>query len=89
VTQMRIPESSYGPKDPDPLGVHVSLTHEALQTDCFKELINKIAWALGSTYRTPFSNTSTATRILARQMATSVVRTQGYPAKIARSLTTR
>lgn len=89
MTQLKIPEEAYGPKLQDPLGVHVSQTLEALQTDCFKELVNKLAWALGSTYRTPFGNTRTATRILARQMATQVITNEGYPAKIARSLETR
>ena len=65
------------------LGVPASATHAALQTDAFKELINKLAWALGSTYRTPYNNTSTPTRKLATRIAKHVLSSQGYPLKIA------
>lgn len=72
------------PPDPRPhLGVPVGLTHPALQTDVFKELVNKFSWALGSTYRTPYGNTRTLTRQLALAMATHFLATQGYPAQIA------
>ncbi len=67
----------------DLLGVPASATHAALQTDSFKELINKLAWALGSTYRTPYNNTSTPTRKLATRIAKHVMSSQGYPLKIA------
>lgn len=67
-----------------PLGVPAAFTHEALQTDAFKELINKLAWALGSTYRTPYNNTRTPTRQLASKIARHVLESQGYPVKIAR-----
>jgi len=66
------------------LGVPASRTHEALQTDAFKELINKVAWALGSTYRTPYNNTRSPTRQLASKIARHVLETQGYPGKIER-----
>jgi len=64
------------------LGAPASATHAALQTDAFKELINKLAWALGSTYRTPYNNTSTPTRKLATRIAKHVLSSQGYPLKI-------
>jgi len=67
----------------DMLGVPASMTHVALQTDAFKELINKLACALGSTYRTNYSNTRPPTRQLAIKMAGYIVQGQGYPAKIA------
>jgi len=66
------------------LGVPACNTHEALQTDAFKELINKVAWALGSTYRTPYNNTRSPTRQLAAKIARHVLETQGYPGKIER-----
>lgn len=65
------------------LGVPAAFTHEALQTDAFKELINKLAWALGSTYRVPYNNTRTPARQLASRIARHVLETQGYPCKIA------
>jgi len=68
---------------PDILGVPAADTHAALQQDAFKELVNKLAWAIGSTYRTPFSNTRTATRQLACRIASRMIVQQGYPAKIA------
>ncbi len=68
---------------PDLIGVPASVTHVALQQDAFKELVNKLAWALGSTYRTPYANTRTATRQLACRVATRIMAQQGYPAKIA------
>jgi len=72
-----------GPAEaPEVLGVPADRTHEALQTDAFKELINKVAWALGSTYRTPYNNTRSPTRQLAVQVARMILKTQGYPRKI-------
>jgi len=67
---------------PEPIGVPASETHLALQTDAFKELINKLAWALGSTYRTPYNNTLSPTRQLAIKVAHYVLAGQGYPSKI-------
>jgi len=65
------------------LGLPAFETQALLQTDVFKELINKLAWALGSTYRTQYGNTRTPTRQLAIALASHLVRTQGYPSKIA------
>jgi len=84
VTQLRVPESVYDPQSPSPLGVNASATHEALQADCYKELINKLAWAIGSTFRTPFSNSRTPTRQLARKLASTLIVEHGYPERIAR-----
>lgn len=55
----------------------------ALQTDSFKEMVNKLAWALGSTYRVPYGNQSTLAREYALKMAQAVIRDHGYPGKIA------
>lgn len=75
-----------GPRDP--LGVPANQTQEALQTDSYKELINKLAWALGSTYRTQYNNTRTPTRQLAARLARAVLISEGYPGKIAVRATT-
>lgn len=66
------------------LGIPPSDSITALQTDSFKELVNKFAWCLGSTYRVDYSNVRTAARTLAIQMASHVIRTQGYPRKISK-----
>ena len=70
-------------EDPEWLGVPAALTQAALQTDAFKELVNKLSWALGSTYRTPYSGVRHPTRRLAIKMASYLVQSQGYPSKIA------
>lgn len=64
---------------PGPLGIPGKDTLVAFQTEVFKELINKLAWALGSTYRTPYSNLRTDTRQLAIGLAKLVIDKQGYP----------
>lgn len=55
-----------------------SLTPEA-RHEALKELVNKIAWALGSTYRCPYTNRKTPTRLLAITLAASVLDRQGFP----------
>ncbi len=73
------------PLDPQrTLGIHPRDTHMALQTDVFKELVNKLAWVLGSTYQQPYSNTKHAARVYALLVAKAVVRDHGYPGKIAK-----
>lgn len=69
---------------PQMMGVPPEYTHAALQTDAFKELINKLSWVLGSTYRTPYSNTRTTARLYALRMAKRVIADQGYPRSIAK-----
>jgi len=64
---------------PGPLGVPASDTIIGFQTEVFKELINKFAWALGSTYRRAYSNQRTPARQLAIAIAKHIVDKQGYP----------
>lgn len=73
------------PPDDHPLGIEASETTPALQTDAFIELVNKLAWVLGSTYRVPYSNKSTFARQYAVTMAGAVRRDHGYPSKIAKA----
>jgi len=68
----------------DCLGVVASETHAALQTDAFKELVNKLSWALGSTYRQPYSGVRSPARQYAIKMAQAIMRDHGYPSKIAK-----
>jgi len=75
-TQQEAPAPKEGP---ELLGVPGPETVVGFQTEVFKELINKFAWALGSTYRQAYSNQRTPVRQLAIAMAKHVVNTQGYP----------
>lgn len=64
------------------LGIPAYSTQPALQGDAFKELVNKLAWALGSTYRLPYRNQRLAVRVLALELAKGVMVEHGYPAHI-------
>lgn len=72
-------------RSPETLGIPAASTFPSLQSDAFKELINKLAWALGSTYRTRYSGTRSPTRVCALKMAQEVMRDQGYPRHIAKT----
>jgi len=65
------------------LGVPASSTQPALQQDVFKELVNKLAWALGSTYRQPYGNRRSPVRTEAQKLATQLILAHGYPWSIA------
>jgi len=67
-----------------PLGIPPLDTHLALQTDCAKELVNKIAWVLGSTYRVPYANMRTDARQYAWRVVKKILEDHGYPSKIAK-----
>ena len=64
------------------LGIPACDTHPPLQQDSFKEVINKLAWALGSTYRVPYSGKQSPARVYALRMAQAVLRDNGYPRQI-------
>jgi len=65
-----------------PLGIPPHEAQVALQTDAVQELVNKIAWALGSVYRQNYSNMKTPARAYAWRIAKQVLIDHGYPAKI-------
>jgi len=67
------------------LGIEAGSTHAGLQTDCFKELINKLSWVLGSTYRQPYAGKNSPAREYALRMAQAVLRDHGYPRKISKN----
>lgn len=48
------------------------------QTDCVKELANKLAWVLGSTYKKTYSSKRGPVRSFAELAALGIVRAQGY-----------
>ncbi len=61
--------------------------HEAqigLQQDVVKEIVNKVAWALGSVYRVNYSNMRTPARAYAWRITKQVIKDNGYPSKIAK-----
>lgn len=72
-------------EDP-PFGVAPGEAHPTLQTDAFKELINKLSWALGSTYRLQYGSTHNPVRKYAQRIAKKVLADHGYPGKIAKSV---
>jgi len=65
------------------LGIPATEAQPALQSDAYKELINKLAWAIGSSYDTPYNNTRTQTRATAIELASALIASHGYPRKIA------
>ena len=65
--------------DSQPLGIPAARTHPGLQTDAYKEIINKIAWAIGSSYRVPYRNARTGARYVAIGLARDLVGDHGYP----------
>jgi len=71
------------PDGRDPIGIQADRTLPTLQTDCVKELLNKLAWALGSTYRVPYGNKGASARVRAWELAKLVLTSEGYPSKIA------
>jgi len=66
------------------LGIPPSASQIALQQDIVKELVNKIAWTLGSVYRRNYSNMRTPARAYAWRIVKQVIKDHGYPDKIAK-----
>lgn len=66
------------------LGIPTFLTEPALQTNAFKELVNKIAWAIGSTYKISFSQRRSNVRVVAVALATQIITNEGYPRSISK-----
>ena len=68
----------------DALGINPYDSQIALQQDMVKELVNKIAWTLGSVYRRNYSNMRTPARAYAWRIVKQVIQDHGYPDKIAK-----
>jgi len=66
------------------LGIPSGDAQLALQTDVCKEMVNKIAWVLGSTYRQNYSNMKTPARMYAWRIVKQVIKDHGYPSKISK-----
>ncbi len=66
----------------EPLGIPPHETQIGLQQDVVKELVNKVAWTLGSVYRRNYSNMRTPARAYAWRIVKQVLEDHGYPDKI-------
>ena len=73
----------WGAQTEGALGVPASAVVPALQSDAFKELINKLAWALGSTYKAQYGNVHSPARAAAVRLAKMVIARHGYPRHIS------
>lgn len=68
----------------DPFGIPPREAQDALKADAYKELINKIAWVLGSTYRVNYSNTRMPARKYAQILVGAIIRDHGFPKDLAK-----
>lgn len=73
-----------GPGVDTPLGIPPHEVQIALQQDVVKELVNKIAWTLGSVYRVNYSSMRTPARAYAWRIVKKCLRDNGYPSKISK-----
>ena len=71
------------PTASEPFGISAYEAHSQLQTDSYQEIVNKIAWVLGSTFRVQYSNRRSPARLYAQRIATAIVKAHGYPSKIS------
>jgi len=76
--------SSISPLTENPLGIPPSEAQIALHQDVVKELVNKIAWVLGSVYRRNYSNMRTPARAYAWRIVKKCIEDHGYPDKISK-----
>jgi len=87
--QLRIPgkidgDSWINTLSDEPLGLPPHETQIGLQQDLVKELVNKVAWTLGSVYRRPYSNMRTPARAYAWRIVKQIIKDHGYSDKIAK-----
>jgi len=61
------------------LGVPPGEIRPEVQSPVYVELINKLAWAIGTTYGVPYSSMRTLTREIATDLAKLLINSQGYP----------
>ena len=68
----------------EPLGLDADLCSFDSQPDILAELTNKISWAIGSTYRSPYRNRSTRVRSRAIDIAGELLDSEGFPRHLAK-----
>lgn len=64
---------------PETLGIPAHRTIPDQQKDAIAELTNKIAWAIGSTYRATYSTSRSPARRAAWELVKALILTEGYP----------
>jgi len=67
-----------------PLGIPPADTQDALKADHYKELINKVAWCLGTAYGRPYSSINQPARQYALMVAGAIIRDNGFPSSLAK-----
>lgn len=77
----RVPSESWALLE-DALGVPPHEAQIGLQQDTCKEMVNKLAWVLGSTYRRNYSNMKAPARAYAWRLVVQILKDHGYPDKI-------
>lgn len=83
-TKLRAPGSKWVGQNPveTALGLPPHETQIALQQDVVKELVNKIAWTLGSTYRKSYNSMRMPARAYAWRLVKKIIDDHGYPEQI-------
>lgn len=66
-----------------PIGVPSDTVDPDSRHDALKELVNKLAWAIGSTYHRSYANRRCEPRMLAITLAADILTDQGFPAHLA------
>ncbi len=67
-----------------PLGIPPAEAQDALKADHYKELINKIAWTLGSAYGVSYSSINMQARKYAQGIVGAIIRDNGFPRKLGK-----
>jgi len=67
-----------------PLGIPPADTQDALKADHYKELINKVAWALGTAYGCGYSSINQPSRKYAQRIVGAIIRDHGFPRSLAK-----
>lgn len=62
-----------------PLGIPVSCADPGLAADFYKELTNKLSWAIGSAYKRSYHSKKGPVRDFAWQLTKRIVQMQGLP----------
>jgi len=78
-TTRRTPKGPLG-QEIAPFGVAPASVGPQVQSDVFKELINKLSWTIGSTYKKRYSGKQSDVGDYARMCAHAILRDHGYPA---------
>jgi len=78
-TTRRTPKGPLG-QEIQPFGVAGATVGPQVQSDVFKELINKLSWSIGSTYKKRYSGKMCEVTDYARMCAHAILRDHGYPA---------